>query len=376
MKPHFTTKISKNLSQDLTTEFSQADEVWIAVALMTMQGLNFILNNIPNNCKQHYLIGLDLPTDPKALKKINTLQLRSAKVKAKLSVDKEYFHPKVYLIRKGENFSALVGSANCTNGGLYNNIELSTFSNERGTCNDILEWFTELFDKGLPLTTSYINDYQKRYQERLKRKKKEEDAALKEKAEVNKEYRVLIKEKEAFLKVLMEYRKSSDYAEIVQERKLAILDLKRALDYPDFKNIDVENFFKIYDLGHLIPIDKPATIRNLKDLKILLKYLSDENIDIAERYEKAIVGELKVEGVGRAFISKFLAIHNPDEYFVINTKTEKALGKYGIKFPSGLSVGEKYKIGCRFLKEICSETKIQDLAVLDYYLYLEGECKI
>lgn len=73
MKSHFTTKISKNLSQDLTNEFSQADEVWIAVALMTMQGLNFILNNIPNNCKQHYLIGLDLPTDPKALKKINTI---------------------------------------------------------------------------------------------------------------------------------------------------------------------------------------------------------------------------------------------------------------------------------------------------------------
>ena len=99
--------------------------------------------------------------------------------------------------------------------------------------------------------------------------------------------------------------------------------------------------------------------------------MSNENIDIALRYDRALAGDLKVEGVSKAFISKVLAAHKPDLYFVKNGKTEKALRKYGIHLPCGLTDGEKYKITCKFLRQVCKDTDIKDLAVLDYYLYLE-----
>ena len=105
-------------------------------------------------------------------------------------------------------------------------------------------------------------------------------------------------------------------------------ELRNDLDYPNYKTLDIDTYFSHWGLGRLMPIAIPAIKRNIPQLRKLLKYLSDENIDIATRYDRALTGDLKVEGVGKAFISKVLAAHKPDLYFVKNTKTEKALRKY------------------------------------------------
>ena len=104
------TKLSDNLLSDI----KNADEIWIAVALMSNDGLNFILDNLKPSCKQNYLVGIDLPTDPKALKKMLKLQL-STNINVRLHTNKEYFHPKLYLIKKETSYSAYIGSANCWN---------------------------------------------------------------------------------------------------------------------------------------------------------------------------------------------------------------------------------------------------------------------
>ena len=365
------TNLVTNLSGKLLNHIKTAEEIWVAVALMNLDGFNFISDNLKSNCRQNYLIGVDLPTDPKALKILNKKQLNSD-TNIRLYAGKEFFHPKLYLIQKKNSYNAYIGSANCTNGGLFNNVELTIHISERTTCEQLKKWFTKFFNVGKPLTTKFIEQYQADYLERQARKKQDTKIARQEKKILNNEFEATLSEKNDFIKVLKSYRNSTDYQKVVEERKQAIKELRKAIDYPNFNKINVDDFFSIWALGHLIAIAIPAIKRQIPELKQLLKWLCNEKVDIALRYDKALTGNFKVEGVSKAFVSKILIAHRPDIYFVKNDKSEKALRKYGIQLPRGLTVGDKYKITCKFLQQICKDTNIKDLSVLDEYLYLEG----
>lgn len=366
-----TTEIITKLSESLKDKLKDADEIWVAVALINLDGLNYILKNVLPTCRQNYIIGIDLPTDPKALELLNKLQHKTD-LTVCIYTDKNNFHPKLYLISTKGKFSAFVGSANCTNGGLSNNVELTTFIEDNNIGNQLLEWYKNINLNSQPLTTKFVTKYQKDFQERLDRKKEEDKLAKKEKEILNIEHEATLEDKTEFIRILKQYRNSNDYSQIVAERKKNVKSLRQDLDYPNFQKVDIDSYFSQWELGHLIAIAKPAIQRNIVNLKKLLKYLTDESIDISLRYERTLNGDLKVEGVSKAFISKVLTIHKPELYFVKNGKTEKALNKYGLELPRGLTDGEKYKITCKFLRQICVDTDIKDLTVLDYYLYIEG----
>lgn len=363
--PHLITRLADRLIQ----EIQDADEIWVAVALLNSGGLNFLLKNLKAGCKQNYLIGVDLPTDPVALKRLYGLKLNS---NSRLYTDKKNFHPKVYLIRKNDAYCAFVGSANCTNGGLFNNVELTIHFTEQETCEELLNWFLEHFYASKELTEEFIKKYQNDYETRKERKNQEEEIVTIEKQALNHEHELILFERSRFIAILNTYRKSKDYQKVVKDRNQMIQQLRDTLDYPNFNTIDIDRYFLYGELGHLIAIAKPAIKRHIPELKRLLKWLCDENIDIALRYDEAFNGKYKVEGASKAFISKILVLHEPMLYYVKNQMTERALRKYGIQFPRGLTEGEKYKKTTSFLQKICQETGIQDLAVLDYYLYIEG----
>jgi HKD family nuclease len=365
------TEIITKLSDSLKNKLKDADEIWVAVALINLGGLNYILKSVKPSCKQNYIIGIDLPTDPKALKLLNELQLKTD-LKVCIYTDKNNFHPKLYLISTNGKYSAFIGSANCTNGGLTNNIELTTFIQDQDLGIQLLEWFAKINLRSKPLTTKYVLKYQNDFQERLDRKKDEEKFTNKEKDLLNTEHEATLADKAEFIRILKQYRRSNDYTKIVAERKDNVNTLREDLDYPKYQKIDIDGYFSQWELGHLIAIAKPAIQRNMPQLKRLLKYLTNESIDIATRYDRVLNGDLKAEGISKAFISKVLTVHKPELYFVKNGKTERALKKYGIELSRGLTEGEKYKITCKFLRQVCIDTDIKDLTVLDYYLYLEG----
>lgn len=364
-------KVITKLSENIIFELKTAEEIWIAVALINYQGLKFILDNVNPNCKQNYLIGIDLPTEPKALYELYKLKLKS-NLKVKIYSEKEYFHPKLYLIQKGENFKGFVGSANCTIGGLNNNIELSIKLDDNENCKDLQSWFEKLYKISNPLTQKFIKSYTSKYEERIKREKEELKLVIKEKKELNEEITATFLEKEEFISTLKRYRKLKNHYEVLNERKESVEELRSSLDYPNFEDVNVDDFFSIWALGHIIALPKPTIKREIKKFKKLLKMLCDESIDISERYNNALFGNLKIRGINEGLISKILTLHKPELYYVKNNKTEKALKKFGIEIPRGMAKGDKYKITCNILRQICEETKIENLAVLDYYLYLEG----
>ncbi|MBO0324054.1 phospholipase D family protein [Muricauda sp. CAU 1633] len=365
------TRVITKLSSIIKSEFKKADEIWVAVALLNNSGLNLVLESLKKGCIKNFLIGIDLPTDPKALKKLYKLQFTS-NFNVRIYTNTQYFHPKLYLSKNKTELTAVIGSANCTNGGLNSNVELSIMTTENKSCRDLKEWFDKTYDLAKPLTLQFLSKYQVEYNERLRRKKADEKTASKEKNQLEKEDAVNFVERREFLKVLKSYKQSKEYESIVVDRKESINKLRKSIDYPNFEKIDIDEFFQIWALGHLIALPKPTIKREIKKFRKLLIMLCDESIDIALRYNLALEGKYKIRGINEGLISKILIIHNPSGYYVKNNKTTLALKKFGIQLPRGLSKGEKYKITTKVLKDICKETGIENLSVLDYYLYILG----
>ncbi len=366
--------ITQNLQNELKSKLKTADEIWVAVALLTNKGLEFIQDNLPEKAKQNYVLGIDLPTDPVALDALYKQQLLED-VTVKMFYNQEFYHPKVYIIKSKQVYTAFVGSANCTSNGLFANIELSYILKDQTECVELLNWFKSIESKAAPLTQSFISEYRLSYKARLERKKEDEKLAKKFKEKLKEEYEVTMVSKKALISALKKYRNSKDYANIKRIRKQDVLDIKNSIDYPNFKNIDVDEFFKIWELGHLISIPKPTIKAEITRFKSLLRVLTDDSIDIAVRVDKALKGDLKIRGVGEALITKILTAHDPKKYFVKNSKIDSILKRYGIELPKRISLGEKYKATNKFLIEICEETGIDDLAILDYYLYKEANEK-
>ncbi|MCB9196461.1 MAG: hypothetical protein H6598_09580 [Flavobacteriales bacterium] len=142
------------LESEFKSLIEKADEILVAVAMLSDYGLS-VFDDRDKNCNFQILVGYDLPTQPSALQSLlnNGLKARIYDVK------KQFFHPKLYLFRLNQQWTAFVGSGNCTKGGLNSNIELNIRIEEDETIEDLRKWFNTYFKLGTELTQQWLNDY-------------------------------------------------------------------------------------------------------------------------------------------------------------------------------------------------------------------------
>lgn len=152
--------VSEKLKIEIKTYLQNADKLWIAVALVKDSAFDFIQNSIKNDCIQHFLVGIDLPTSPSVLRKLQKKQSNGVFECAIYKSDFN-FHPKVYLIKTGDEYTAFIGSSNLTDGGFENNIELNYKITSKEYCLEILDWFNSLFKDAYPVNDTNINEYEK-----------------------------------------------------------------------------------------------------------------------------------------------------------------------------------------------------------------------
>ncbi|THV60832.1 NgoFVII family restriction endonuclease [Flagellimonas alvinocaridis] len=360
-----------SLKDGLIQELQSADEIWIGVALMTNSAFNLIQRYISAEVRQHYLLGISLPTEPQVLRKLYKLEAKP-NIGTRLYVEREFYHPKVYIIRRVKSYAAFIGSANCTTSGLSKNIEVSYKITNTKDCKELIGWFNTLNENSLSLSSKFIDTYEKRFQKRLDRKREDEREVHELKAKIQQEHVATMKARAELLEVLKWHRRQPEYDEVKRKRKRNVSELREALGYPSYENINVDAFFGIWDLGHLIAIAIPPIKREKNKFRNILTYLSDDTIDISERVDRVLSGDLKMRGVGEATVSKILTIHDPKKYAVRNDRIDSLLVSYGIETPRGISKGARYKAINTFLNHICKESGMNNLAVLDYYLYLEA----
>lgn len=151
-----------NIDTKLKMELQNAASIWIASAMISYSGWNLIQKNIPKNAIQYYLIGIDLPTEPKVFESIHSIR----EINARIYETQFTFHPKVYLIKKNDGtYSALIGSSNTTKGGLQRNVEMNYQINDQAECHKLLQWFNNLYADGYIITDEFIKDYKNRFKQ-------------------------------------------------------------------------------------------------------------------------------------------------------------------------------------------------------------------
>ncbi|WP_431293404.1 restriction endonuclease PLD domain-containing protein [Pedobacter sp. P26] len=148
-----------DLEDNILKEISTAEELWIAVGLISNQGLSYIEHL---GAQVHILVGIDLPTPPKVLRKL-VLWATQGRIKFKIySLEGTFFHPKVYIWRKGSKYNAYVGSGNMTQGGWKNNVELFWQVEKETECHKLVDWFNINMNMGIAVDENFILDYEKR----------------------------------------------------------------------------------------------------------------------------------------------------------------------------------------------------------------------
>lgn len=152
--------IHTDIKQKLKAELLESKSVWIATAMISYNGWQFIQENLSKDTEQHFLIGIDLATEPKVFEEL----LNNLHINARVYQANYTFHPKVYLLQKNDNsFTAFIGSSNTTSWGLEKNVEMNFQVNDQVECVNLLKWFNEYYDNGYIITEDFFNDYKSKY---------------------------------------------------------------------------------------------------------------------------------------------------------------------------------------------------------------------
>lgn len=169
--------IVSNLKSSFEDLITLAEEIWFAIALIKDETYDYIQESLSEHCKQNYLVGIDLPTNPIVLRKMKEKLKKDYFESAIYKTDTNY-HPKVYLFKLKDSYTAFVGSSNLTDGGLEDNVELNYKITKQEECLSILDWFNELNKDAYPLSEENIKEYEdqfssiKEIEGQLKKRKK------------------------------------------------------------------------------------------------------------------------------------------------------------------------------------------------------------
>jgi hypothetical protein len=152
--------IHSNIKSAIENELINSRSIWIATAMISYKGWEFIQKNVSQNTEQNFLIGIDLATEPKVFESI----LDNLQINARIYQSTYTFHPKVYIIQKIDNsFTAFIGSSNTTNWGLEKNVEMNYQVNNQDECIKLLNWFNKLYIDGYIITEDYVSDYKLKF---------------------------------------------------------------------------------------------------------------------------------------------------------------------------------------------------------------------
>lgn len=341
----------------LTHYLQTADACWIAVALLSRTGFDYLQQHLSAGCEQHYLVGTWLPSDAGVLK-----QLLDQGQDARIFTNSG-FHPKLYLLRQDRRYTAFLGSSNATSNGLFNNIELNVQIDDQATCEELLSWFELTSVAGKRITERFLNSY-----EPIQLQRRATTGQIDTEQE---ELQSLLKSHANLIQKLQRLRsRTKFYKEHSLRRQEAVQQMCDSLDFPHFKRLDLDTFLPNRALGTVMGFHWPKIRQNQKGFRKLLRFLASSQLGIAATLKEALSPKYKMDGVGVALVTKLLTMLKPDKYCTWNNRSDAILRQLGYEPERGTALSQKYEHLCKLLGAAAQECDIQDLAVLDFCLIL------
>lgn len=168
----------RQLVTKIQRELASAQQFQVATAMVTMAGVEWIYRSIEQCMEKggsgRILIGIDLPSDPKAIEKLKGIAGEySGQLELKYfrPLKNRIFHPKLFLFRtRSGKTSAIIGSSNLTGGGLTENYEANVWVQSSTVANGLADYFDEHFEGAYSsrVTPEWIASYRKEWLQRKK----------------------------------------------------------------------------------------------------------------------------------------------------------------------------------------------------------------
>lgn len=356
-------KFIKNIGAFIEEYVSKSSNINIAVALASKTAID-ILGNANKGCKVKFVVGIDLPTSFDVLECLMEDFGNNARI-----YNSEMFHPKVYLFTLFDGTKkAILGSGNFTNGGLYDNIEASVLIDDSDSIAELEDWFNTIYVNSQPITDEFLVNYKEYADVEIKHlsNKRKHMKQLQTKLDIYADVR------ENAVKLLRRKIKDERFADVVNNRAYVLNELYKYIDFANhFKDFNIDSFFKVQELGHIVPIFK-SYLQEAKangQLAKVLDILIDETIPLSKRFDMAYSTESKVKGLGINFLSKILCVYNPEKYVIWNKPAETFFDQIGLLPDKGLTIGEQYEFYCNFFRIVCKDAGIPDMATLDALIW-------
>ncbi|MDD5215895.1 MAG: phospholipase D family protein [Methylococcales bacterium] len=151
---------AKQVGEKLNELIISTNEFYCAVAWATdIQFANSLLEN--KDKIGRFIVGIDFArTSDEFLETLQPVE----NVRYMPNNGERTFHPKIYYFESGDNAFAIVGSSNCTGGGLSNNEEASLFiqgAKNHLTFKEIRKKIENWFADGLKITDDFLKKYKK-----------------------------------------------------------------------------------------------------------------------------------------------------------------------------------------------------------------------
>lgn len=156
----------------------------------------------------------------------------------------------------------------------------------------------------------------------------------------------------------------------VEVRDAAIASMRAFLNYPSFEfGVDeLQKFLRIQELGRIRLGHEKKIIEQLPKLKAILQAMAESASPVS-----SLEPLQTVAGVGRNLATKFLAIHQPEKFVVVNEPVESALR--GFDYELDMSAGATVLAYSGFLRDLrpfieeCESAGLKPASGLDAFFY-------
>ena len=369
-------------SFNLTNSLRTASSIWVVSAFVHKSGWSMIREDILRSTGEVTLIsGLNFcQTEPAVLRDWLSNAFTRKGTHAYLYIGRETFHPKVFVIQGRRESFALVGSGNLSAGGLRDNVECFVYVHKPKAIKQIVSWLKGIVDtpnRCIPLSLNDIIAYEPRWK-RASRARKD---LYKQASEATKNIvAVRQAQMEHRMQAVLEaktYFCSRDFNWHRDQTKAAknILSLLHHPRY-DFSREEWSQFYDIWEMGHLIPINKYRVYNHKSKLQNALRLLARPETAVAQRIDAVLdpTKQTHLSYLGINAVSKILSSIEPKKWPVWNNPVKRAVDAFGYKSPRGATPGQKYAAFAELMTQFMRDTKAPDMLALDCFFFWK-DCK-
>lgn len=316
-------------------------------------------------------------TEPEILKQLLALT-RSHNFKLYLApAEGSMFHPKIYAFRRAKQATTLIGSANLTGGGFFNNYEASAIIDDPAFMASVTNWFDELIDDKVlfEATQKQIDSYTVEHE----RHNAWQGMVMRRKERVEEEG----SNKGILSEFLADMRRDStsegfdaDVANRIHQAELAreiIFKISR------YRVVEGEDFDHLYEslirCFHSTGFDrlKGSVFKQAGDFARAMEDILSCDIDKLEpghAYQVLHGHFLDINGAGVNLLTEILHALDPARFAVMNANALSGINLARVqRFPSNLKKGsvdpQKYAQFCEIADQVRADLGLQNMLELD-----------